>query len=133
MRTVFADTSFYIALLNHRDEHHQKACQFAAEYDGNFITSAWIIQELADYLCDVPNRTLFLSLYEDLRNDPRVVIVPLATELFDQGIALYSARSDKNWSLTDCISFIIMGQQHLSEAAATDHHFIQAGLVALLI
>jgi uncharacterized protein len=132
MRTVFADTSFYIALLNHRDEHHQPAYQFAAEHEGNFVTSAWIIQELADYLCDVPNRELFLSLYEDLRNDSRVTIVPLSTELFDQGIALFAARPDKNWSLTDCISFGIMERMQLCEAAATDHHFEQAGFLTLL-
>jgi len=133
MRTVFADTSFYIGLLNHRDEHHERAQRFAAEYHGNFVTSAWVVEELADYLCDVPNRSLFLSMYEDLRNDPEVTIVPLSTELFDRGIGLYAARPDKNWSLTDCISFVIMEQLHIREAAATDHHFVQAGLVALLV
>ena len=133
MRTVFADTSFYIALLNRRDEHHRHAYQFAAEHEGEFVTSAWVIEELADYLCDVPNRALFLSMYEDLRHDARVTIIPLSTELFDQGIALYAARPDKNWSLTDCISFSIMERLQLREAAATDHHFTQAGFVALLV
>ena len=131
MRNVFADTSFYISLLNHCDEHHEKAQQFAAKYDGTFVTSAWIVEELADFCCDVPNRSLFLSMYEDLRNDPEVTIVPLSTELFDRGIELYAARPDKNWSLTDCISFIIMEQLQIREAAATDHHFVQAGFVAL--
>jgi len=132
VKTVFADTSFYIALLNHRDEHHPRACQFADEYQGDFVTSAWVIEELADYLCDVANRSLFLSVYEDLRADSRVTIVPLSTDLFDQGIGLYAARLDKNWSLTDCISFLVMERPGLREAAATDHHFVQAGLVALL-
>ena len=132
MKTVFADTSFYIALLNHRDEHHQRAMQFAEEHPGNFITSAWVIEELADYLCDPPNRSLFFSIYNDLCADDRVTIVPLSTELFDRGIELYAARPDKNWSLTDCISFLIMERLELREAAAADHHFVQAGFVALL-
>jgi uncharacterized protein len=133
MKTVFADTSFYIALANHRDEHHDRVCRFAAEYAGGFVTSAWIIEELADYLCDAPNRPLFLSMYEELRADSRVTIVPLSAELFDRGIDLYAARLDKNWSLTDCISFLIMERMQLVEAAAADHHFTQAGFAALLI
>ncbi len=132
MRTVFADTSFYIALVNHRDEHHRRASQFANQYEGDFITSAWVIEELADYLCDAPNRPLFLAMYGELCADPRVVIVPLSVELFDQGIELYTARLDKSWSLTDCVSFLIMEQRQLQEAASTDHHFIQAGFTALL-
>ena len=67
MKTVFADTSFYIALLNSRDEHHQKAQKFVTDYKGDFLTSAWIIAELANFLCQASNRSLFLSLYEDLR------------------------------------------------------------------
>jgi uncharacterized protein len=132
MKTVFADTSFYIALLNQRDEHHHRAYQFANEHPGDFVTSAWVILELADYLCDAKNRSLFLSMYEDLCADERVTIVPLSTDLFDRGIKLYAARPDKNWSLTDCISFSIMERLELREAAAADHHFVQAGFVALL-
>jgi uncharacterized protein len=132
MKTVFADTSFYIALLNQRDEHHRQACQFADEHPGNFVTSAWIITELADYLCNTANRSLFLSMYGDLRGDARVTIVPFSTDLFEEGIKLYSAREDKDWSLTDCVSFLIMERLQLHEAAAADHHFVQAGFVALL-
>jgi uncharacterized protein len=132
MKTVFADTSFYIALVNSRDEHHRRACRFADEHRGDFVTSAWVIEELADYLCDVPNRPLFLSMYEDLRNDDRVTIVPLSIDLFEDGLRLYAARTDKNWSFTDCISFSIMERLKIHEAAATDHHFLQAGFAALL-
>ena len=132
MKAVFADTSFYIALLNTRDEHHQNAKQFVTDYKGDFLTSAWIIAELANFLCQVSNRSLFVSLYEDLRKDPRVTIIPLSNHLHEAGIDLYSKRQDKDWSLTDCISFLIMQQQNLHEAAATDHHFEQAGFVRLI-
>ena len=133
MKTVFADTSFYIALANPRDEHHHRACQFAAEYQGDFVTSAWIVEELANYLCDAPNRPLFVSMYQELRADSRVTIVPLSTELFERGIELYATRLDKNWSLTDCVSFLIMERLQLREAAAADRHFIQAGFASLLM
>jgi hypothetical protein len=47
-------------------------------------------------------------------------------------VALYDARPDKDWSLTDCISFVVMGDERLTEALTGDRHFVQAGFVALL-
>jgi predicted nucleic acid-binding protein len=132
MKTVFADTSYHIDLLNPRDINHQKAQTFASEYKGDLITSAWIITELANYLCKASNRPLFLSIYEDLQRSNRVTIVPLSNQLHEGGLNLYTQRLDKDWSLTDCVSFLIMQQQNLHEAAATDHHFDQAGFVRLI-
>jgi uncharacterized protein len=132
MRTVFADTSFYVALLNPRDEHHQKSQDFSAGYEGDFVTSAWVIAELANFLCQGSNRSLFVSFYEDLRRNSRVTIILLSNRLHEEGLNLYAQRMDKDWSLTDCISFLIMQQRNLQEAAATDHHFEQAGFVRLI-
>lgn len=132
MKTVFADTSYYVALLNPRDKDHYKVEQFASGYTGEFVTSAWIITELANYLCQASNRSLFVSIYEDLRKSNRVTIVPLSNQLHEEALQLYVKRPDKDWSLTDCVSFLIMQQQNLHEAAATDHHFEQAGFVRLI-
>jgi uncharacterized protein len=132
MRTVFADTSFYIALLSPRDEDHEKAERFVTSYEGDFLTSDWIITELANYLCLATNRPLFLSLYEDIRKDQHVTIIPLSSQLHKEGLDLYRNRPDKDWSLTDCVSFLIMQKQNLKEAATTDHHFEQAGFVRLI-
>jgi predicted nucleic acid-binding protein len=132
MKSVFADTSYYIALLNPRDINHIKAKNFASEYRGNLITSAWIITELANNLCKASNRTLFVSIYEDLQRSNRVTIIPLSNHLHEEGLRLYAQRTDKDWSLTDCISFLIMQEQNILETASTDHHFEQAGFVRLI-
>jgi uncharacterized protein len=58
--------------------------------------------------------------------------VPAATPLLDAGIALYSQRTDKLWGITDCISFVVMQRHQITEALTTDHHFEQAGFIALL-
>jgi hypothetical protein len=50
----------------------------------------------------------------------------------DRGLALYAARPDKEWSLTDCVSFLVMQDHGVTEALTADHHFEQAGFVALL-
>jgi len=54
-------------------------------------------------------------------------------ELFDQAVTLYAARMDKEWGVTDCISFVVMQERGLTAALTTDAHFQQAGFQALLL
>jgi predicted nucleic acid-binding protein len=69
---------------------------------------------------------------EFLRNHPLVTVVSPEQAHFDKGLALYHARPDKGWSLTDCISFEIMQERNITRALSTDKHFEQAGFVAVL-
>lgn len=73
-----------------------------------------------------------MRLLKDLRADTASEIVEPTVNLFDAGIAFYDARPDKQWSLTDCISFVVMDERGLTEALTGDHHFEQAGYAALL-
>ena len=61
-----------------------------------------------------------------------MTIVPAEQGLFDRGAALYAERPDKAWSLTDCISFVIMQDHGLRDAPTGDHHFEQAGFNLLM-
>ena len=65
-------------------------------------------------------------------NDPGFTIVNVSTALFEEARHLYSSRNDKDWSLTDCISFVVMKQQRLTDALAIDKDFGQAGFRPLL-
>lgn len=67
-----------------------------------------------------------------MRSSPRFKIVPLDSQLLELGLQRMGARSDKDWSLTDCISFVVMEREGIAEALTGDHHFEQAGFVALL-
>ena len=58
--------------------------------------------------------------------------VPASVDLLESGLAMYRQRPDKSWSITDCTSFVIMGQRKLVQALAHDEHFVQAGFDALL-
>jgi uncharacterized protein len=127
MRTVFADTSYYLALVNSLDRSHAAACRWTSDFAGSSITTSWVIAELANAMSQASNRPFFLSLLHDLQSDARVTIIPPTKDLFDRGLDLYSRRSDKDWSLTDCISFLVMEDRHLRDAATLDHHFAQAG------
>jgi len=132
MKTVFADTSYYIALINPNDEYAGAACEYTRDFGGFLVTTAWVLTEVANHLRHAPNRQLLLSLVTDLRNDRRVTIVPPTLELFDRGLQVFGERPDKDWSLTDCISFVVMQERGLTEALTGDHHFEQAGFAALL-
>ena len=68
----------------------------------------------------------------DLGASPQVKIVPPDAALFDAGVQLYAGRADKDWPLTDCISFVVMTQERIVEALTGDRHFEQAGFTALL-
>ena len=132
MKTVFADTSYYLALVNSLDRFHHAACRWTTDFAGASVTTAWVITELANSMCQTSNRPFFLSLLHDLQSDARVTIVPPTKELFDRGLDLYSHRPDKDWSLTDCISFLVMEDHGLQDAASLDHHFAQAGYNVLI-
>lgn len=132
MKPVFADTVYYLALTNPRDQYSAPAMRFTTGFSGTFVTTAWVLTEVANSLSRGPNRALFFDLYHDLADDLRVTIVPPIQDLFEQGIEFYAQRHDKEWSLTDCISFIVMREYGLTDALTADHHFEQAGFTVLL-
>ena len=132
MTPVFADTSYYVAFLNARDSAHELATEIASGLESTVVTTSWVLAELANALSSLPLRELFGVWYERLHRDRKVLILPPTLEEFDKGIELYVRHRDKEWSLTDCISFLVMKEQGIQDALTTDHHFDQAGFRALL-
>ena len=132
MTLLFADTFYYLALINPRDLAHKRATSFTSTFDGKLITTAWVITELADALADPVQRPAFRAVITKMRSDPRITIVPPSEALQNAGIELYLKRSDKGWSLTDCISFVVMERHGLTQALTADHHFEQAGFEIVL-
>ncbi|MFL5245104.1 MAG: type II toxin-antitoxin system VapC family toxin [Gemmataceae bacterium] len=132
MKTVFADTDYFIAQFNSSDISFEKAVAFTDTFVGRMVTTDWVIVELADAFARPPNRERFVALYQQLTTLAALAIVPAERALLLDGLALYAERPDKEWSLTDCISFVVMKQQGILEAATADRHFEQAGFVALL-
>lgn len=132
MKTAFADAYYFFALVNERDPSHAKAAALSTTFRGRIVTTGWVLTELGDGLAKPNRRSLFVSICHDLRCQPNVVIVPCSDELLAAGIDFYARRPDKEWSLTDCISFVVMQREGITEALTGDHHFEQAGFVALL-
>ena len=133
MRVAFADTSFYQALLNPKDRWHSAAVDLSDNFCGHVLTSEYVLCELGALMSHGHLRGLFLELVRALEFAPHVEIVPASHEHFDAGLSLFSSRSDKEWSLTDCVSFALMQMHDIGEALTCDRHFEQAGFRALLL
>jgi len=132
MKTIFADAFYFLAIINPRDAAHAAAVAFSTTGTPNLVTTAFVLIELADGIGSTADRHLFQVILDDLQQNPRATIVPPTQDLLQRGIELYLKRPDKKWSLTDCISFVVMQDHGLTEALTGDHHFEQAGFVALL-
>ena len=132
MSGVFADTSYFIALLNPRDVSHARAIDLTKTRPDSMYTTAWVLTELANFLSRSGDRARFVTTLAALRGDGRTFIVPPGEELFEAGVEYYARRPDKDWSLSDCISFLVMSEHGITLAWTADHHFEQAGFTALL-
>jgi predicted nucleic acid-binding protein len=132
MRVVFADTFYFLSLLSDKDASHRSAVAFSDSYRGRIITTEWVLVEVGDAFSKGHWRSTFLETLRRLRNNSRVAVVKASHELFERAVDLFAARPDKNWSLTDCTSFLVMEDHGVVEALTADQHFAQAGFVALL-
>jgi len=132
MTPVFADTYYWLALINPRDHAHQEALTLSRALTQPLVTTAWVLTEVGDAMCVPGNRPTFLKFLESVANDEETKVVAAEQKWFDLGVELYSARLNKKWSLTDCISFVVMKDMELPDALTGDSDFTQAGFRILM-
>ncbi len=133
--TVFVDTAAWIALVNKRDSLHERAQAIMSELAGHkahLVTTEFVLIEVADALCSSQLRALTLAFVASARQRSDLTILPLSDESLQAGWQLFSQRPDKDWGLTDCISFAAMMRENLTRAFTSDAHFAQAGFEKLL-
>lgn len=132
---VFVDTGAWISLLSRGDSQHAQIVQWLEKFKREkrgLVTTSAVLLEVLDGLSRHHFRYLSAFFRRQLSELDRLEIVHLDEELFQRGWDFYDAREDKDWSLTDCISFVVMQERGISEALAHDHHFMQAGFRVLL-
>ena len=133
---IFLDAAYAIALSVPKDMYHSKAVSLAEELESSkirLITSHAIMLEIGNALAKNKYRYAGVQLLKAIEDDPNITIVSISESLYSESFRLYSERADKEWGLTDCISFIIMRNRKITEALTTDEHFRQAGFRALLL
>ncbi len=132
---LFLDASFAIALAAPRDAHHERANALALRIRADrtpVVTTRAILLEIGNALGKQRHRSAAVTLLDAIERDPSISIVPLTEELFQQARELYRRHGDKEWGLTDCVSFVVMRQRGITAALTADDHFRQAGFHALL-
>ena len=135
MKKVFIDTAAWLALLNIDDIWHQQAKQIRLELVKQnyiFITTEFILLEVRYALCSQSLRKNTANFLHNIYQLKSIKIITLSQELFQLGLSLYEQRLDKDWGLTDCISFVVMQREQIQEAFTSDKHFEQAGFIRLL-
>lgn len=133
---LFLDTGFAIALLSPRDHYHARAKALAIELKSaprRIVTTDAVIFEIGAALAKAAWRQAAARFIEALRQDRSVVIVLTEPTLMEQAFTLFRSRSDKDWSLADCLSFVVMSRHNIKTALSADEHFRQAGFEPLLL
>lgn len=129
---IFVDTLFIVALINKRDQYHQKALQLAEQYKNHpLITTDAVFLEFGNKL-SANYRNEVVELIEQFLASDEIDVIRLTPDLFDESLRLYKKHQDKSWGLVDCFSFVVMKQNKVSQALTFDRHFIQAGFQALM-
>ncbi len=129
---MFLDTSYLGALFMKNDHWHDGARAWVPRARPPLITTDYAILQLADGFARPQWRPVFIRILKLLRENADIRILAQSPELFERGLELYRSRSDKHWSLTDYLSFIVMQDHRCTDALTADLHFEQAGFTALL-
>ncbi len=129
---TFIDTVFVVALINQRDQYHDRAGGLASSYEGRqFLITDVVLLEIGNALAR-KWRQQAVQVIEDFLTSEDVEVVRLTPNLFEQAFALYKGHKDKEWGLIDCVSFVAMRQAEIQDALTFDQHFVQAGFRALM-
>lgn len=134
MRSLFADTFYWVALLTPGDAFHARITTFSSTFgSAEIVTTDEVLTEVLNWFCKWGPRWRreAANLIHDLRSDPDVDVLPQSRADFDAALALYEARPDKGYSLTDCRSMLAMRTLAISEGLTNHHHFTQEGFTVL--
>lgn len=129
---VFVDTAYVIALVNERDQYHDRAQELADFFEGQslLITDA-VLLEIGNALSRGFKKQAIDIINYFIESD-EVEVVRHTSQIFDKAFALYKKYDDKEWSLVDCISFVVMREKGIKQALTFDSHFRQAGFALIM-
>jgi predicted nucleic acid-binding protein len=128
---IFVDTSFVLALINERDQYYHQAETLSHRFDASLlITTDAVLLEIGNALAK-DFRKEAIEIIRALRTSKRVEVVQIDEELLEKGLKVYEQYNDKKWGLVDCISFVAMRENAVTEALTFDVDFAQAGFAVV--
>jgi predicted nucleic acid-binding protein len=132
---LFLDASYAIALASESDEHHDKAVEISSIIAGKaipMVTTRAVLLEIGNGLARRYRRAA-ISLLDSIEDDEDIEVITPSEELYDRALDVYRKHLDKDWGLTDCLSFVVMRDRGILNSLTADDHFRQAGFTALLL
>jgi len=136
MKKIFADTSYWVALIDPKDKWHSKALHVSQSLaDLILITTDEVLSEVLTFFSGYGphiRKSVAQIVFGILTNETYVEVIEQSHESFLSGLAHYEKRLDKSYSLTDCISMQLMRAEGISEVLTNDKHFAQEGFTTLL-
>jgi len=129
---ILLDTSYFLALFNSQDHLHSRTADWSKSVSDRLLVTEYVLWECVNAFSKPEHRPAAHAIVNHVRSSVTYEVVPATSQLFEAGLRVHRERPDKEWSLTDCISFHIMRERGIKKALAYDHHFEQAGFEALL-
>jgi predicted nucleic acid-binding protein len=135
MNELFTDTLHLVALVNPKDQWHQKSIEVeTASRDFDLVTTEDVLIEFLNFYAENGRfmRSKVSMFVREILLDIRVKVIPRSEASFLDALELYESRLDKGYSLTDCISMNVCRELNITEILTHDHHFEQEGFKILL-
>jgi uncharacterized protein len=126
---MFLDTSGLLCFLNAAEPHHEEFAELLVSTSHALTTDHVLAELIALVTARRGPRHAALDFVADLLTSERVEVVYVDDTLFRRALDLLARRPDKDWSLCDAASFVVMNEHRETEALTLDHHFEQAGFV----
>lgn len=132
MNRILIDTNFVVALVNEKDENHLRAIECSEIYESfpMLITDA-VLLEIGNSLSRRFKNEATEAIHDFLNSD-ECQVISLTPELFSRGFSVFAQHRDKTWGLVDCVSFLVMHENGITDALTNDRHFQQIGFNALM-
>lgn len=129
---ILADASYFIALMNPQDDLHARAAAWSRVVSERLVVTEYVLWECVNFFSTPGSRARAALLASRVRSVPACEFIPATPALLEAGLQLHRDRPDKGWSLTDCVSFVVMQDRAITRALSFDQHFEQAGFEPLL-
>jgi hypothetical protein len=132
---VLMDSAGFLALWDAGDEHHRRAAELLANLTRQrrrFLTTEYIVDETVTLLLVRHSHAAASDFLDTVERSESLRLEWIGPERFHAAASLFRRHGDKDWSFTDCVSFVVMRELRLRDAFTSDQHFRQAGFVPLL-
>lgn len=134
MGSIFLDTGYVIALEASDDQHHEEAKTHWKEFIAGrprMTSTTYVFDEVVTFFNSRGRHDKATEIGKRLQDSKMIELIHVSEELFEAGWKYFQEHADKRYSLTDCISFVVMQRRDIRKALAFDRHFKQAGFQRL--